>query len=197
VAFLTPIADEGRAMSAKTFVLAAILFSFALPGGTRGETPIADEYEIKAAMLANVFRLVDWPASKSGDVSAPFVIGIYSSDDMETALGKAVAKMAGRKTPAGHPIVIRKISGVAGIDQYHVIFIGGSDRKRLQAIIQAVGTQPVLTIGESDKFTSLGGMVGLTVKDDRIQVEVNLPAAQSAGLSISSRLLRIATVTGS
>jgi len=183
-------------MSAKTLNLAAILFFVALPGGTRGETPMADEYEIKAAMLANVFKLVDWPASKSGDLSAPFVIGVAGSEDMETALGKTVAKMAGRKTPAGHAIVIRKISGAGGIDQYHAIFIGGSDRKRLQTIIQAVGTQPVLTIGESDKFTSLGGMVGLMVKDDRVQVEVNLPAAQSAGLSISSRLLRIATVIG-
>ena len=157
---------------------------------------MADEYEIKAAMLANVFKLVDWPAAKNGEVSAPFVIGIAGSEDMETALGRTVAKIAGRKTPAGHPIVIRKISALEGIEQYHAIFIGGSDRKRLQAVIQGVGTQPVLTIGESDKFTSLGGMVGLMIKDDRIQVEVNLAAAQSAGLSISSRLLRIATLLG-
>jgi hypothetical protein len=181
-------------MNAKTLILAAILFSFALPGGTFADTPIADEYEIKAAMLANVFKLVDWPAAKSGEVSAPFVIGIAGSEDMETALGKTVAKMGGRKTSAGHPIVIRKISAVEGIEQYHVIFIGGSDRKRLQAVIQGVGTQPILTIGESEKFAALGGMVGLIFKDDRIQVEVNLAAAQSAGLSISSRLLRIATV---
>jgi hypothetical protein len=183
-------------MSAKTFAVAALLFFLAPPAGAGAETPMADEYEIKAAMLANVLRLVDWPASKNGDLTAPFVIGVYGSDDMETALGGAVAKMAGRKTTAGHPIVIRRISGVEGIDQYHAIFLGGSDRKRLLAMIQAVGNQPVLTIGESDKFTSLGGMVGLRVKDDRIQVEVNLAAAQSAGLSISSRLLRIATVVG-
>lgn len=183
-------------MNAKTFIFAAVFFSFALPGGTFADTPVADEYEIKAAMLASVFKLVDWPAAKSGDVSAPFVIGIAGSEDMETALGRIIAKTGVRKTPAGHPIVIRKISAVEGIDQYHVIFIGGSDRKRLQAMIQGVGTQPILTIGESDKFTSLGGMVGLMMKDDRIQVEVNLAAAQSAGLSISSRLLRIATVLG-
>lgn len=183
-------------MSVKTFVLVAVIFFVALPGGSEGETPTADEYEIKAAMLANVFKLVDWPAAKSGEVSAPFVIGVAASEDMETALGKTIAKMAGRKTAAGHAIVIRRISLIEGIDQYHAIFIGGSDRKRLQAMIQAVGTQPVLTVGESDKFTSLGGMVGLMVKDDHVQVEVNLPAAQSAGLSISSRLLRIATVIG-
>ena len=54
-------------MSTKTFALTAIFLLAVLPGGTSGETPMADEYEIKAAMLSNVFRLVDWPASKSGE----------------------------------------------------------------------------------------------------------------------------------
>jgi hypothetical protein len=181
-------------VSAKPFSIAAVLLSCVLCGGTLAEAPVADEYEIKAAMLANVFKLVDWPPAKYSDVSAPFVIGISGSDDMELALGKTIARTPGGKTASGRPILIKKISGVEGIDQCHAIFVGGSDRKRLQAVLQAVGTQPVLTIGESDKFTNLGGIVALLVKDDRVQVEVNLPAAQSAGLSISSRLLRIATV---
>ena len=184
-------------MSAKNLGLAVIVFFCAIRGGTCGETPVADEYEIKAAMLANVFRLVDWPATKTGDAAAPFVIGIVSSGDMEAALGKTVAKMPGGKTSGGHQIAIRKISGVEGIEQCHVVFVGGSDRKRLQTIVQAIGSQPILTVGENDKFASSGGIVGLVIKDDRVQVEVNLAVAQSAGLSISSRLLRIATIRGS
>lgn len=184
-------------MRAKTSGFAAILFFCVALRGVGADAPVADEYEIKAAMLANVFRLVDWPAAKTGEVSTPFVIGIVSSDDMETALSKTIARMPGGKTPAGHPIVIRKISGVEAIDQCHVVFVGGSDRKRLQTVLQATGTQPILTVGESDKFASSGGIVGLVVRDDRIQVEVNLTAAQSTGLSVSSRLLRIATLRGS
>jgi YfiR/HmsC-like len=182
-------------MSAKTFALAAVFFLSALPGGTRAETPVADEYEIKAAMLANLFILVDWPSAKTGDASSPFIVGVAGSDDMETAIGRILARTPG-KTRAGHQIVVKKISGVDGVDRCEAVFVGGSDRKRMQAVIQALGARPVLTIGESDRFLSVGGMVGLMVKDDRVQVEVNLAAAQSAGLSISSRLLRIAAVRG-
>ncbi len=183
-------------MSPKRFGTAAILLFSAVSVATRGDTPVADEYEIKAAMLANVFRLVDWPAAKAGEPAAPFVVGIVSSDDMENALEKTVAKMPGGKTAGGHPVLVRKIADFAGIDQCHAVFVGGSDRKRLIAVVQATGTQPILTIGESDKFAVSGGIIGLVVKDDHIQVEVNLAAAQAAGLSISSRLLRIATIRG-
>lgn len=180
-------------MSAKIAVIATILSSCLFPWEAMGQTP-ADEYEIKAEMLTNVFKLVDWPAAKAGSPSAPFVVGIIGSDDMGQALGKAIARMSAATTLAGHPIEIRKMSGADGIEQCHAVFVGGSDRKRVQAIIQAAHGQPILTIGESDKFASSGGMVGLVVTDDRIQVEVNLAAAQSSGLSISSRLLRIATI---
>lgn len=183
-------------MNAKTAGMVAILFSCALAPGTQGETPVADEYEIKAAMLNSVFKLVDWPAGKTADGAAPFIVGVVDSEDMEAAL-KAVGKASGTKPPGGRPIAIRRISGVDGIEQCHAVFVGGSDRKRMQAILQAIGTQPILTIGETDKFLSWGGMVGLVVKGDRIQVEVNLATAQSAGLSVSSRLLRIATIRGS
>lgn len=183
-------------MSAKTAALATALLLCGFCLEVRGDTTVADEYEIKAAMLANVFRLVDWPPGRSGDASAPFVVGIVSSDEMESALSHTVAKLGASKTASGQPVSIRRISGTEGIDQCHVIFIGGSDRKRVQAVLQAAGSQPVLTVGESDKFTDSGGIVSLVVKDDRVQVEVNLAAARSAGLSISSRLLRIASIRG-
>jgi hypothetical protein len=157
---------------------------------------MADEYEIKAEMLGNVFKLVDWPPAKIGDGTALFVIGIAGSDDMSAALSKAIAKRPGSRTASGHPIAIRKILGVEGIEQCHAIFVGGSDRKRFEIFIQAARSLAILTIGESDKFASAGGMVGLVEMDGHIQVEVNLGAAQSSGLSISSRLLRIATIRG-
>ena len=183
-------------MRAKTAGFATVLMWCAFAGGISGEMPTADEYEIKAEMLANVFKLVDWPSAKAGEVSAPYVIGITGSDDMSAALSKALAKMPGSRTASGHPIAIRRISGVEGIEQCHAIFVGGSDNKKLQAVIQTARSQPILTIGENDKFAGFGGMVALVEVDGHIQVEVNLNAAQSSGLSISSRLLRIATIRG-
>src|SRR5579862_7762459 len=147
-------------------------------------------------MLTNVLRLVEWPPAKTGEPSAPLIVGIVNSDDMEQAFRKAVGKMPGGRTSTGRPIVIRKLSGADGIAQCSVIFIGGSDRKRIDTWVEAIGGQPILTIGESDRFMSARGMLGLMLKEDHVQVEVNLAAAQAAGLQISSRLLRVAAIRG-
>jgi hypothetical protein len=52
----------------------------------------------------------------------------------------------------------------------------------------------VLTVGEDDRFIALGGMIDLMVRNDRVQIEVNLDVAQTSGLTISSRVLKIAIV---
>lgn len=156
----------------------------------RGAVDSAGEYEIKAAIYVNVLRLVDWPAGKYGDASMPLVIGVAGSDEMARALDEvAQSKMA-----AGRRIVVRRLSGISGIEDCGSVFLGGGDRKRIEAALQAVGKAPVLTVGESDGFISLGGMIDLQVRDNRVQIVVDLEAAQNAGLSISSRLLKIAVL---
>lgn len=172
------------------FVLLTALLLTVLSGTRPALAAEADEYEIKATLLANVLRLVDWPPVKGSDAQSPLIVGIAGSEEMEAALRKAAGRSAGRA------LLVRRIAGVEGMEQCQAIFVGGTDRKRLSTIIQGVHSQAVLTLGESDRFMSEGGMVGLVLDDDHVKVLVNLNAAQATGLQISSRLLRIATIRG-
>jgi hypothetical protein len=156
----------------------------------RAGVDAADEYEIKAAMFLNLLRLVDWPANKR-DVSTPLVVGVAGSDDMARAL-EAVAKS--KSGSSGRRIVVRRLSGATGIEECHSVFLGGGDRKRIQSELQALENTPVLTVGENDRFIALGGMIDLMVRDDRVQIEVNLDLARNQGIGISSQLLKIAVV---
>jgi hypothetical protein len=52
----------------------------------------------------------------------------------------------------------------------------------------------VLTIAEAPDFASRGGIIALVLQDSRVRFIVNVQAAAQAGLSISSRLLALATV---
>jgi hypothetical protein len=42
-------------------------------------------------------------------------------------------------------------------------------------------------------FTANGGMIQFVVRDNKVRFEVNLRAAEKAGLSLSSQLLKVAT----
>jgi hypothetical protein len=41
---------------------------------------------------------------------------------------------------------------------------------------------------------ALGGMIDLTLRDDTVQIEVNLDVARNSGLTIGSQLLKIAVL---
>ncbi len=69
----------------------------------------ADEYEIKAAMLLNLTKFVQWPAAKLGDASGPFVIGVLGRDPFGRDLDQQVAG----KTVNGHPVVVQRLNVTA------------------------------------------------------------------------------------
>ncbi len=171
--------------------LTLILLALALPRAGRAGVDAAGEYEIKAAMYVNLLRLVDWPEVAGGDASAAIVIGVFGSEDMARsleviALAKSISRSRG--------IAVKRISAGASPAGCQSLFIGGSDRKKTEALLQAVGATAILTVGENERFLDQGGMIDLVLTDDRVQVGVNLDVTRRAGLTISSQLLKIAAV---
>ena len=53
---------------------------------------------------------------------------------------------------------------------------------------------PILTIGETPGFAARGGIINLTLEDNKVRFEVNIGAAKQANLNISSRLLALAKI---
>jgi len=72
--------------------------------------------------------------------------------------------------------------------------VGVSDRSEIFRIVRSVGASPVLTIGQCVQFTRLGGVSALIREGGRYQFQINREAAERAGLKVSSKLLRLATV---
>lgn len=150
----------------------------------------ADEYEIKAAMLLNLTHFVEWPAAKLGAPGTPFVIGIVGSDPF----GKDIDKVIVGKTVSGHAIAIQRFRNAPHAECCHILFITQSERRNVSDIITLLGRAPVLTVGDGEKFAAAGATVGFVLRDNRVQIEVNLESAQRHGLTFSSRLLRLVTV---
>jgi hypothetical protein len=48
-----------------------------------------------------------------------------------------------------------------------------------------------------EQFATRGGMVNFIIEDNRVQFEINIDAAERAGLKISSRALKLARVVRS
>ncbi len=163
-------------------------------GGTaaRAQEPPASlpEYVLKAGFLYNFAKYVDWPASAFDAADAPISIGIVGKDPFGEQLEKALKG----KSVRNRSFSILRFPAPADLKRCHILFVARSERPHLPEILSQVQRWPVLTVGEDDGFSSAGGTTNILISQEKPQLEVNPDAAEKAGLTISAKLLKAATI---
>jgi hypothetical protein len=169
--------------------LAAIAATLWLANACRADDP-SQEYKVKAAFIYNFARFIEWPASAFSSSDAPFVIGVVGTDPFDGALDQAVA---GKKV-GSRAVVVKHFKSADDITSCQILFLATNDEDAQAKILQKVRNEKVLTIGESDTFTTNGGCLRLFLDDSRMRFEINTDATDEAKLKISSKLLRLAKI---
>jgi len=182
----------------RTIVIAAFAVLVLLdlsPGGAGSPSPARaasnrfDEYTVKAAYLYNFAKFVEWPEGSFSSVDSPLTICVMGSDPFKANLD-TIAK----NTVRGRKIAIKRLSGVEGVSQCQTVFVSREERGLVPSLIDAVRDRHILTIGEAGDFCRLGGIINLYTENDRVRFEINIDAAERAGLTISSELLKLAAI---
>jgi len=156
-----------------------------------GQPAVVQEYELKAAVLYKLLKFVDWPETafdNNGDILHICVLGKDPFGEMLDYYSGKI--LNGRKLEINR---ITRIHANAGAG-CHILFISTSEKKRLAAILKQIKTAPILSIGDTEGFAQQGGIINLVLKERRIAFEINVKAAEHAGLKINAKLLRLATI---
>lgn len=149
------------------------------------------EYAIKAAFLYNFTQFVEWPPETLQDEG--FVIAVVGPNPFGDVLDQIVA---GHEVQ-GHPIVVRYVATMEEARGAEIIFISRWARVAPADFFAAAAEdQPSLTVSDAEGFARRGGMIALLTENNRVRMEVNPEAIRERGLSVSSRLLRLAAVVG-
>ena len=147
----------------------------------------ADEYHVKALFLYNFAKFVDWPPNMQ---AGPICIGVLGDGPVEEALGETVQG----KTANGRSFVVKRLRHDEDGEGCHIIFVSDSEKKRLRLILDSLRGCKVLTVGEVEGFAANGGVINLEIVDNKVRFEVNIDAAERAGLKLSSKLLSLAKI---
>jgi hypothetical protein len=148
----------------------------------------ASESQLKAAVLYNFAKFVEWPSKSLPAPNSPFVVGIMGEDSFRGDLDQTVEG----KDASGHPFVVKRLKNISEARECHILFISPSERRRVGEIIEAIGDAPVLTVSEMEHFLQSGGMVNFLMEGNKVRFEINDGPARRAGLRISSKLLNLA-----
>jgi hypothetical protein len=175
-----------RLMKALTMAMLALnlLAATGLPAG--GQSGQVSEYAAKAAFLYNFAKYVEWPAHAFPADDSPVIFGVLG----ENPFGTTLQQIIGDKRIGMRPLVVRHFETAVEARECHVLFIK-TDRRRTDEAVKAIGTAPVLTVGEAKGFLGAGGVINFFLEGNFIRFEISNDNAKRGGLKLSSKLLSL------
>jgi hypothetical protein len=147
------------------------------------------EYRVKTAFLYNFSRFVTWPQATLQD-RTEFTLCVIGTDPFGPQLDNLTGKAVQDNT-----LVVKRLSSLALVDSCQLVYVG--EDVELTEILLLLGEQPVLTVSDTAGFIEEGGIIQFMLIENKVRFRINVGAANTAGLNISSKLLSLAvSVTG-
>jgi hypothetical protein len=152
---------------------------------TASDDPVTgSEYEVKLGFIYNFINFVTWPEAIFESNSDPLFLCIASDNPSSQVLYKL----------DGINIKQRKLKVIAYqeetcLEKIHVLFFATQRIAFIQQVLNQTKGRSILTIGETDGFSRMGGMINFFKEHNRLRFRVNIDTVQRNALKMSSQLL--------
>ncbi len=149
----------------------------------------ADLYQetaVKAAFLYRFTGYVEWPRDSAD--GRFFTIAILGSKSVASELLHAVDG----RTIKDRQVRVETVRSADQALNAQLVYIGPEFDGDLYAITRALEGKPILVVTDDSHGLDVGATISFVLIDRRVRFDVSLPAAQEAGLKISSELLGVA-----
>lgn len=182
-------------LSAATLFITLLLALTGVHGAGRALAAPGDDLDtaaIKVAFVYNFAKFMAWPPHRFASAATPFAFCVRNG-----ALDRRAVEPLGNKQVGERPVAPRFLQPGDAIGGCHLLFVSNvSPRPELEALFEAARAAHVLLVSDQPDFARLGGNIALVKDQNRLRFQVNLHATQAAGLTVSSRLLRLAEIVG-
>jgi hypothetical protein len=155
----------------------------------QAQQPKVSEYKVKAIYLYNFGRFVQWPPNATAAKGDSFSICVLGQDPFGPSLDTTLAG----ETLDGKPLAVKRISTPRDAGECRILFISATEQNHLKDILAALDESSILTVSDMPAFSRRGGMIQFVLEGDKVRFEINLTKAETAKLTLSSELLKVAT----
>lgn len=170
--------------SSAAFLARSALLAWMLASGGAAAAHGVPEADLKAAFVFNFAVFTEWPRASLAE-NAPMQLCVDGASPMLAALSQLTNKLVN-----GHRITVRPAT--PPLRSCHVLYLDRSDRARWHALKQELAGAAVLTVADDGAIGADGAVIAVALEDRRLGFHVDLAAARAAGLTLSSKLLRLA-----
>lgn len=146
--------------------------------------------EVRAALVYKFAQFVQWNAEPAASDS-PLVVGLLGDDRIRPALEAALLG----KRLHGQSLEVRTFNRPEDVRHCDVLLVDVPESRR-ELALKKLPAQGLLTIGEGPSFARQGGVIALLLDGPRVEFDLNLAAAERAGVTIDAGLLGLARQAG-
>jgi len=165
----------------------ALCLSSAAGISLSSQAPGLDESQIRAVMIVNLTKFIEWPPARS-ETRSPFIICTVGNDQV----GPDLEVLLLGKTVQGRAVLVRRGITPEEVEPCHILYVPRPRYKQMNDLAARLANSSTLTISEEHAARS-GTVIGLPLVDGHVQIEINRRLAQASTLTVSSHLLQIAT----
>ncbi|WP_269755888.1 YfiR family protein [Desulfogranum marinum] len=149
-----------------------------------------DEYAVKAAFVMNFAMLTEWPETAFSNPTENITLCVVGTSTLPQAFQSIEGKKIGKRL-----LHVEAVDSQATTPKCHIVFYKDEvDTADLVRTLSAVRGKPVLTVGEKERVTKLGGAIHFYTQNGKLKFAINPTVIAKQGLKLSSRLLKIATL---
>jgi hypothetical protein len=160
------------------------------PACPRAETSLRlQEQEIKAGLLYNFLKYIEWPAGSGTEASSTATVCIVGTDPFSGYLQPMAGRTVNQRT-----IKVRTVHDSGEMESCQLLFVSDGEKENWPQMKKSMDGKGVLTVGDFADFASSGGAIEFGLKDDHINVRLNMDAVAAARLHVEDRLLKLVTV---
>lgn len=146
---------------------------------------ITKKYQMIADYLIHFTAYTEWPLLKNDTVNL-CILGIAPFNGyLQNRISRSPTNRVGLK------VNLMNVSVKQSLERCNIVYIDNAS----DLTSKLKGHKTLLTVGNRDDFISRGGIVNFYSQYNKIRVEVNITALESAQLTMRSELLKHAKIT--
>ena len=145
------------------------------------QTPSVQVQRLAASFISNFPAYVQWPEGSSPTLRIGFI--------GPSPLGQAGLAYLDQRGRFSLEILPPGAYTASDLSQYQMLIFGLLPDEELKPLLKLVKKKPVLTIGFSENFISLGGIIEMHIRGNAVTWDVDMKAGKEAGLLIDHRLI--------
>ena len=164
----------------------AVLLAVGLAGAA-GANDGMDTEALKLSYLAKLPKFIEWPADALPADAPAFTLCVLGDESLA-----AIAKQLGQQHAQQRAFNVVDGRRVGSLGQCHILYVGSSEEWRSGSVLATVQPRPILTISDIQDFAKQGGIIEFVEQDRHVKFEINISAANKAGLHVNSKLAELA-----